>query len=171
MKMEKKKYKRLHAPHILLAPGGHPDIPKIPGAELGIDSDGFFALQQRPSSIAVVGAGYIAVELAGVLHSLGVKTDLFVRKEGPLRRFDEMLQKTLQDEMEASGIVLHRHSAIQKLTKESDGSLTLHFENANGKSSHNAEQVIWAIGRSPNTALLSLEDAGIDCNESVVIFQ
>ena len=112
----------------------------------------------------MVGAGYIAVELAGVLRSLGVKTDLFVRKEGPLRSFDEMLQKTLQDEMEANGIVLHRHSAIQELTKESDGSLTLHFENT--KSSHNAEQVIWAIGRSPNMALLSLEDAGIACNEN-----
>ncbi len=161
---EEKKYRRLHAPHILVATGGHPDIPKIPGAELGIDSDGFFALQRRPSCVAVVGAGYIAVELAGVLRSLGVKTDLFVRKEGPLRSFDEMLQKTLQDEMEANGIVLHRHSAIQELTKESDGSLTLHFENT--KSSHNAEQVIWAIGRSPNMALLSLEDAGIACNEN-----
>ncbi|WGK69397.1 glutathione-disulfide reductase [Candidatus Haliotispira prima] len=154
--------RQLRAKHILLATGGRPNIPKLPGAEHGIDSDGFFALKERPRSVAVVGAGYIAVELAGVLHSLGVKTDLFVRRESPLRSFDPMLRDTLQEEMEASGIGIHRHSVPKELVKETDGSLTLHFENG---SSHNARQVIWAIGRSPNTARLEPAAGGVQCDE------
>ena len=148
----------LSAPHILIATGGRPSIPALPGAEHGIDSDGFFALKQAPKSVAVVGAGYIAVELSGMLHSLGVKTDLFVRKGSPLRDFDSMLHETLQEEMEAAGLQIHRHCVPKELVKEADGSLTLHFENG---SSHNAEQVIWAIGREANTASLNLEAAGL----------
>ncbi|MEM9423692.1 MAG: glutathione-disulfide reductase [Spirochaetota bacterium] len=153
--------RQLTAPHILIATGGHPQMPDLPGAEYGIDSDGFFALQAPPKSVAVVGAGYIAVELAGMLHSLGVKTDLFVRKESPLRNFDTMLHQTLQEVMEQDGLGIHRHCVPQKLLREADGSLTLYFENG---SSHNAEQVIWAIGRQPNTASLALEVAGVACD-------
>ncbi len=152
----------LSAPHILIATGGHPDLPQIPGSEYGIDSNGFFALTQRPKSVAVVGAGYIAVELAGVLCSLGSKTDLFVRQESPLRRFDSMLHETLQEQMEAAGVTIHRRSVPQKLLKEADGRLCLHFENGH---SHHAHCVIWAIGRSPNTADLNLAAAGIKADE------
>ena len=148
----------LTARHILLATGGQPCRPTLPGAEYGIDSDGFFALKQRPTSIAVVGAGYIAVELAGVLQSLGTKTDLFIRKEAPLRSFDSMLYNSLQQNMESAGISIHRHSIAKELVLEADGSRTLHFED---RRSHNAEQVIWAIGRRPNTVGLQLEAAGV----------
>ncbi|MEE1325174.1 MAG: FAD-dependent oxidoreductase, partial [Streptococcus sp.] len=83
------------APHILIATGGHALYPDIPGAEYGMISDDFFALDSLPNSVAVVGAGYIAVELAGVLHALGSKTDLFVRNERPLRTFDKEIIETL----------------------------------------------------------------------------
>src|SRR5690606_882816 len=85
---------RITADHILVATGGRPSRPDIPGAEHGIDSDGFFALQEMPKRIAVVGAGYIAVELAGVMHALGAQTDLFVRKHAPMRDVDPLLTDT-----------------------------------------------------------------------------
>ncbi|MGY0582794.1 MAG: FAD-dependent oxidoreductase, partial [Paraglaciecola chathamensis] len=87
--------KEYTADHILIATGGRPVTPSIPGAELGIDSDGFFELTEQPKRVVVVGAGYIAVELAGVLHSLGSETHLVVRKHAPLRSFDSMLSQTL----------------------------------------------------------------------------
>ncbi|KAA1459817.1 FAD-dependent oxidoreductase, partial [Escherichia coli] len=81
---------KITADHILIATGGRPVWPDIPGAEYGIDSDGFFALEEMPKRVAVVGAGYIAVEIAGVLHALGSETHLFVRQHAPLRSFDPM---------------------------------------------------------------------------------
>ncbi|HKJ95484.1 MAG TPA: FAD-dependent oxidoreductase, partial [Gammaproteobacteria bacterium] len=82
------------ADRFVVAVGGRPVLPDLPGAELGIDSDGFFALTARPGRVAVVGAGYIAVELAAVLHRLGSKVTLHVRREGPLRRFDPIIRET-----------------------------------------------------------------------------
>lgn len=82
------------ADHILIATGGRPSHPAIPGAEYGIDSDGFFELDAMPKRVAVVGAGYIAVEIAGVLNALGAETHLFVRKHAPLRSFDPMIVET-----------------------------------------------------------------------------
>lgn len=72
------------ADHILIAVGGRPTIPQIPGAEYGIDSNGFFELNERPDRVAVVGAGYIAVEIAGVLHALGSETHLFGAQRVPI---------------------------------------------------------------------------------------
>lgn len=88
------------ADHILIAVGGRPTIPNIPGAEYGIDSNDFFDITEQPKRVAVVGAGYIAVEIAGVLSALGTQTDLFVRKESPLRSFDPMIIETLTEVME-----------------------------------------------------------------------
>src|SRR5690606_7076234 len=86
--------RRYTADHILIATGGRPVRPNIPGAEHGIDSDGFFALSELPRRTAVVGAGYIAVELAGVLNALGSQTHLFVRQHAPLRNFDPLISET-----------------------------------------------------------------------------
>ncbi|EGN91614.1 hypothetical protein SERLA73DRAFT_192200, partial [Serpula lacrymans var. lacrymans S7.3] len=88
----------LSADNICIATGGRPTIPteeQIPGAALGIDSDGFFDLEDQPKRVAVVGAGYIAVELAGVLHTLGSETHLIIRRDKVLRTFDPILQDTL----------------------------------------------------------------------------
>lgn len=146
------------AKHILIATGGHPQWPNIPGAEYGITSDGFFALNEQPKRVAVVGAGYIAVELAGVLHGLGSEVHLAVRKHAPLRSFEPMLYETLVEIMAEEGPTLHTHSIPEKLEKQSDGSLTLTFENGN---SLNVDCVIWAIGREPNTDQLNLDLAGV----------
>lgn len=150
------------ADHILIAVGGRPTIPNIPGAEYGIDSNGFFELDAQPKRTAVIGAGYIAVEIAGVLHALGTDTHLFVRKESPLRSFDPMIIDTLVEVMDKEGPTLHTHSVPKEVVKEADGSLTLHFENG---ESHNTDLLIWAIGRHPATDAINLAATGVATNE------
>ncbi len=102
------------ADHILIATGGRPSRPAIPGAEYGIDSDGVFALSELPKRVAVVGAGYIAVELAGVMNSFGVKTHLFVRQHAPLRHFDPLIVDTLLEVIQQDGIQLHTRARSHK---------------------------------------------------------
>ncbi|HIF9077009.1 TPA: glutathione-disulfide reductase [Photobacterium damselae] len=149
------------ADHILIAVGGRPSIPAIPGAVHGIDSNGFFELKEQPKRAAVVGAGYIAVEIAGVLNGLGTDTHLFVRKESPLRSFDPMIIETLTEVMAAEGPTLHTHSVPKEVVKEEDGTVTLYFENG---ESHNTDILIWAIGREPTTDAINLAAAGVETN-------
>ena len=151
----------IRAKHIVIATGARPNIPTIPGAELGGSSDDVFAWEQLPESVAILGAGYIAVELTGVLHALGVKTDLFVRRDRPLRGFDSYIVEGLVNEMEKTGLPLHTHKVPVKLEKSEQG-ITIHFEDG---SSHTASQVIWATGRRPNVDGLELEKAGVTLNE------
>ncbi|WEM42346.1 glutathione-disulfide reductase [Photobacterium sp. DA100] len=150
------------ADHILIAVGGEPTIPNVPGAEHGIDSNGFFELSEQPKRTAVVGAGYIAVEIAGVLSALGTDTHLFVRKESPLRSFDPMIIETLVEVMDNEGPTLHTHSVPKEVVKEADGSVTLHFENG---ESHNTDVLIWAIGRNPTTDKINLAVTGVATND------
>ncbi|WP_417762450.1 glutathione-disulfide reductase [Shewanella sp.] len=150
------------ADHILIATGGAPTIPNIPGAEYGIDSDGFFALTQQPKRVAVIGAGYIAVEIAGVLQALGSETHLFVRKHAPLRNFDPMLYETLMEAMAADGPTLHTHSVPKSVIKNSDGSLTLTLEN---DEQYEVDSLIWAIGRHPSTDNIGLEHTDVARDE------
>lgn len=150
------------AKHILVATGGRPAIPNIPGAELGIDSNGFFALGSQPKRVAVVGAGYIAVELAGVLHALGSETHLVVRKHAPLRSFDPMVIDTLVEIMAEDGPTLHTHAVPKQVTKNKDGSLTIQFESG---ESLEVDCLIWAIGRTPATDGLNLDAAGVTTDE------
>ncbi|OEC83383.1 glutathione-disulfide reductase [Photobacterium damselae subsp. damselae] len=149
------------ADHILIAVGGRPSIPAIPGAVHGIDSNGFFELKEQPKRAAIVGAGYIAVEIAGVLNGLGTDTHLFVRKESPLRSFDPMIIETLTEVMAAEGPTLHTHSVPKEVVKEEDGTVTLYFENG---ESHNTDILIWAIGREPTTDAINLAAAGVETN-------
>ena len=151
----------IRAKHIVIATGARPSIPTIPGAELGGSSDDVFAWEQLPESVAILGAGYIAVELAGVLHALGVKTDLFVRRDRPLRSFDSYIVEGLVNEMEKTGLPLHTHKVPVKL-EETEQGITIYFEDG---SSHTASQVIWATGRRPNVDGLELEKAGVTLNE------
>ena len=151
----------IRAKHIVIATGARPSIPTIPGAELGGSSDDVFAWEQLPESVAILGAGYIAVELAGVLHALGVKTDLFVRRDRPLRSFDSYIVEGLVNEMEKTGLPLHTHKVPVRL-EETEQGITIHFEDG---SSHTASQVIWATGRRPNVDGLELEKAGVTLNE------
>lgn len=150
------------ADHILIATGGRPSRPNIPGAEYGINSDGFFELDALPKRVAVVGAGYIAVEIAGVLNGLGTETHLFVRKHAPLRTFDPMIVETLVEVMNAEGPQLHTQSVPKSVTKNSDGSLTLTLEN--GKE-FEVDCLIWAIGREPANDNINLAAAGVKTDE------
>lgn len=151
------------ADHIVIATGGRPQIPNIEGAEFGIDSDGFFALTEQPKSAAVIGAGYIAVELAGVFQALGSETHFLVRKEKPLRAFDDMLSDTLVEQMAKHGPTLHTQSTPERIEKHENGELTVHL--SNGKTVGPVEKVVWAIGREPATNNLGLENAGVETNE------
>ncbi|WP_196139082.1 glutathione-disulfide reductase [Aliikangiella sp. G2MR2-5] len=147
------------AEHILIATGGQPMIPEIPGKEHILDSDGFFALESKPEKVVVVGAGYIAVEIAGVLNALGSETHLVVRKEHPLREFDEIIHSTLTEQLQAEGIKLHNHTQITEINKNENGSLRLSTQ---GKELPDVDAVIYAIGRSPATQGLGLENVGIE---------
>lgn len=153
---------RYTAPHILIATGGHALYPNIPGSEYGITSDGFFELDEVPKRTAVIGGGYIAVEVAGVLNALGSDTHLFVRKDRPLRTFDKDIIDVLVDEMAKSGPTLHTHANATEVVKNADDSLTISFDNGETVT---VDCLIWAIGRAANTSGFGLEKIGVELTE------
>ncbi len=149
---------RCTAPHIVIATGGVPTVPELPGADLGITSDGFFALEHRPQRVAVVGSGYVACELAGAFHELGSEVELFIRKDHLLTHFDVMLGKSLMREIRAQGMTVHEH-VIPAALREQDGRKTLVA--SDGREFAGFDTVLWAIGRSANVAPLDLQRAGL----------
>jgi glutathione reductase (NADPH) len=151
------------AKHIVIGVGGEPVIPDVPGAELGISSDGFFELENRPGRVAIVGSGYIAVELAGVLNALGCEVTMLLRREQLLRRFDPMLRDTLTEEMLADGINILSSIRLSSVQGNDDGSLTLHCDT--GHTLTQFDSLIWAVGRRPLTATLNLEAAGVETDD------
>lgn len=158
---------RYTAPHILIATGGHALYPNIPGSEYGITSDGFFELDEVPKRTAIIGAGYIAVEVAGVLNALGSDTHLFVRKDRPLRTFDKDIVDVLVDEMAKSGPTLHTHANATEVVKNADDSLTISFDNG---ETITVDCLIWAIGRAANTSGFGLEKTGVKLTEKGTIY-
>ncbi|MGD8592072.1 MAG: glutathione-disulfide reductase [Gammaproteobacteria bacterium] len=152
------------AEHIVIAPGGYPVIPAIEGAELGITSDGFFALNEQPKRVAVVGGGYIAVELAGLLNALGSEVDLLLRGQHFLAKFDAMLRETLMEEMLDNGVNIMPNLSLEKVEKAADGTLTLHCQGGHELKGFNA--LVWAIGRAPATTDLNLQAAGVAVDDS-----
>ena len=152
---------RFSAKHIVIATGGIPTVPLLPGAELGITSDGFFELERRPQRVAVVGSGYVACELAGAFQELGSQTELFIRKDHLLTHFDVMLGKSLMREMQAQGIAIHT-GVIPASLGEHAGSKAVAA--ADGREFAGFDCVLWAIGRSANVAGLALDAAGIGRN-------
>ncbi len=149
------------APHIVLAPGGKPTIPDIPGAEYGTDSDGFFRLEHCPESCTIVGSGYIAVELAGVLNALGSKVTQVIRKDTVLRNFDTTISEETVLAMKQNGIIIIDQSIPQKVTLDSNNFPVLHTEQDQQISS---EVLIWAIGRTPLSDGLNLQAAGLSAD-------
>jgi glutathione reductase (NADPH) len=155
---------RLTARHIVIATGGKPTWPLLPGAEHGITSDGFFDLPQRPKRVAIVGSGYVACELAGAFHELGAQVEIFIRKDHLLMSFDAMLGKSLMREMQDQGITVHRH-VVPAAVREDKGIKTLTA--ADGREFTDFDCLLWAVGRSPNVDGLDLGKAGVrldDCN-------
>lgn len=147
------------ADRIVIATGGQPIVPELPGADLGITSDGFFELSEQPKRVLIAGSGYVAVELAGVLNGLGSDVQLVVRKDSVLRSFDSMLSSELMDSMRKSGIQLETGVVPTQLVEAENG-LIVRAED--GREFGPVDSVIWAIGRSPNTFNLSLQKAGVE---------
>ena len=147
------------AEHILIATGGKPIVPHVHGAELGITSDGFFELDELPKRVVTMGAGYIAVELAGVLHGLGSEVTMVLRKHAFLRTFDAALRDTLMDLSEQSGIGFRKGTRVSALEKSTAG-IDVHLED--GGSITGVDCVLWAVGRMPNSRDLGLEHAGVE---------
>jgi glutathione reductase (NADPH) len=150
------------AGNIVIATGGYPIVPGIPGAGLGVTSDGFFELPDRPQRVALVGSGYIAVELSGVFAALGSETSVLVRKDGVLRSFDQMLREEQHKSMAQGGISLETGVVPRTLEKSSDG---LKLVAEDGREFGPFDSVVWAVGRAPNTGPLQLEAAGVESND------
>lgn len=157
-----------HGKHVVLATGGGPEKLKVPGGHLSLNSDDFFAMDNLPARCAVIGAGYIAVELAGVLNSLGSEVHWFIRYDRPLRTFDHSISECLVKSMEHSGIKLYRNSLTVSIVEEGGGNkLTLQYTQGTDKrveSLVGLDAVIGAIGRVPKTDNLGLEEAGVKTN-------
>lgn len=158
----------INAKKILIAVGGNPTYgPDIPGVEHGLNSNGFFDIETLPKKVALVGAGYIAVEFAGMFNALGVETHLFIRHDTFLRNFDPMVQEVVTKEYERLGVHVHKQSSSVRVDKDaSSGKLTYHFTEAGKEGSvADLDHLIWAIGRTPATKDIGLEAAGVKCNE------
>lgn len=153
---------KITADHILIATGTQASLPDIEGVEFGIDSNGFFELQDLPKRTAIIGSGYIAVELAGVLNSLGSNVQLFIRKNQPLRNLDSFLGQTLIEHMRSENIQVYTHTQIKKVSKLEDNSIVLYLEDGN---KHIVDCLIWAVGRKPNTQPLDLYLTNIQLND------
>lgn len=149
------------ANHILIATGGKPSKMTIPGGEYAIDSNGFFALAELPKSTIVLGAGYIAAELSGVLNGLGSEVMWAYRKERPLRTFDKMLSDNMIEMYQEAGIHTYANFTASEITKNGDV-YTVTFENGETLM---AECVLFAGGRVPNTDALGIEKTNVELDE------
>ncbi len=154
---------RFGAPHIVIATGGAPIAPALPGAELAITSNEFFELERLPRRIAIVGSGYVAVELAGVLQSLGSEVQLLIRHDRVLRDFDALLGDKLMLAMRASGIDIATGVVTRALARAPAGG-TIAVDAMDGRRFEGFDEALFAIGRSPSTAGIGLEKAGVICS-------
>ena len=143
------------APHIVLATGGRPQIPDLPGAALGISSDGFFELPARPAGVAIIGGGYIAVELAGIFSALGSHTTMLLRRDRLLRDFEPMLGENLLTTLREEGLEIATNAAPAGLERRANGQLEVAA--ADGRRFGPFDAVVWAVGRRANSEQLGCE--------------
>lgn len=148
------------AEHILIATGGRPKRLDIPGGEYGIVSDEVFELTALPERIAVVGGGYIGVEMSGIFHAFGADTHQFIRKPKPLYTFDSIIQDGYMEIIESEGHPIHTEKTVQKVEKLEDGSYMMYFEDG---TTHETDIILWATGRTANVEKLKLDHAGVEC--------
>ncbi len=149
---------RYSAGHILIAVGGWPQVPDIPGRELAITSNEAFYLEQLPRRVLVVGGGYIAVEFASIFHGLGAQTSLLYRGERFLRGFDEAVRSHLEEELRKKGMDLQFNSDIASIERQADGSLLATLRDGRALE---ADCVFYATGRRPMLDDLGLENVGV----------
>lgn len=150
---------RLNATHVLIAVGGYPKVPDVPGAQLGITSNGFFALKEQPKSVAIVGTGYIGMELAGIFHALGSEVALYSKYDTVLPHLDTMLRTELLTHITEQGVNFKPHTPITRVSRTETGKLKVN--SLEDKESAGYDCLIWATGRLPSTASLGLEQAGV----------
>ncbi len=150
------------APHILIATGSRPFVPKILGSEMAITSDGFFEMERCPKKVVITGAGYIATEFAGMLHGLGSHVIMVLRKDQLLRGFDASLTSVLMSEMERVGVEFRMHTSVTEIKQSSNSKLSLKL--TDNTSIEDVDEYIVAIGRKPNSDSLNLERAGVSMN-------
>jgi len=155
------------APHIIIATGGEPSLPIINGVQHVIDSDGFFSLTKQPQKVAVIGGGYIGVELAGVLNGLGSETHLLMRGTRPLSRFDSMLGDILLEVMQQQGINVHQNHKAQDISLQGDGRKSILCQS--GSVIHDIDVIISAVGRKPRTRNLNLDKIKIKMDDQGLI--
>ena len=145
------------ASHLLVATGGHPWVPAIPGAELGITSNEIFDLETQPKRMLIVGGGYVACEFAGIMNGLGTHVIQLYRGDQILRGFDQDLRDDVAGAMRARGIALEIERDVTRVEKV-EGGLRVSVDNG---ETHVVDQVLFATGRRPNTAGLELEPLGV----------
>lgn len=153
----------LRGGRVLLATGGRPQRPDIPGAELGIDSDGFFELGQRPQRVTVIGGGYISVEIAGVFAALGSTVTVVARAPSLLREFDPLLIEAAQEGLTQAGATLVLQATPTLLTRAAAGA-RIDVRLSNGELLADQDAVIWTIGREPLTGFIDAA-VGVKKNE------
>ena len=146
------------AERLVIATGGRPIVPQIPGAGLGITSNGFFELNDCPNRVALIGSGYIAVEFAGMFSALGAHTTILVRKDGVLRKFDALIRDQLHQSLAKEDIRLET-GAIPRAIEKSENALRVLAED--GREFGPFDCVIWAVGRTPNTEELNTDSASL----------
>ncbi|CTQ31657.1 glutathione-disulfide reductase [Jannaschia rubra] len=156
---------RKTAKHILVATGGHPHVPEMKNADLGIVSDDVFHLDRIPRKMLIVGGGYIGCEFAGVFNGLGSEVSMFVRGAQILRGFDEEARGHVGDCMERRGVTIHTGCAPIEIEKRGD---RIWVKGSNGYSDE-FDCLLWATGRRPNTKGLGLDDAGVEQDRQGVV--
>ncbi len=154
--------RRISAERLVIATGGYPIVPELPGAEHGFTSDDFFELEERPQRIAIVGSGYVAVELGGVFNALGSDTTMIVRKDRVLRSFDAMLGEELALSMQAAGITLETRVVPTAVQRSPEG---LWLDTEDGRRCGPFDGLLWGVGRAPNSGYLDLAKAGVATDE------
>jgi glutathione reductase (NADPH) len=150
----------LSAPHIIVATGGRPLLPPVPGAELGITSDGFFELPARPQRVTIVGSGYIAVELTGIFAKLGSRVTLVLRGETMLKQFDSMIGGSVLKILRDDGVSIVTQARPSALDRDARGCLALTLRD--GRRLEPLDCLLWAIGRAPVIEELGLQRAGVE---------
>lgn len=155
-------HRRFTARHILVATGGWPNLPDIPGIEHAITSNEALDLGELPGRILIAGGGYIALEFAGIFHALGVETHVIYRRDTILRGFDMDLRRRLQQAMMDKGVKFTFGTVIDSIEKTDNG-LSVSFKNGDGCET---DQAMFAIGRNPNTKNIGLREAGVDLTDN-----
>ncbi|HEV2866359.1 MAG TPA: glutathione-disulfide reductase [Allosphingosinicella sp.] len=149
---------------ILIATGAHPVVPDVPGAEHGITSNEVFHLEQMPRRVVIAGGGYIANEFAGIFHQFSCHVTLVNRGDRILRHYDEQIRDRLLTISLMKGIDFKFNAPFEKIEKgEEGGRLRIHLT---GEDPFEADLLLWAVGRSPNTAWLGLEEVGVELGKN-----